>query len=77
MAELRLMETDDIQECTELYPDAFHHEGETKEKMRADLPAYYEQYIEKDYCMAYALEDQNRIIGIVTAEESNGKSIPS
>ncbi|MGN0649284.1 MAG: GNAT family N-acetyltransferase [Oscillospiraceae bacterium] len=67
MAELRLMETDDIQECTELYLDAFHHKGETKEKMRADLPAYYEQYIEKDYCMAYVLEENDTIIGIVTA----------
>ena len=38
MAELRLMETDDIQECTELYPDAFHHEGETKEKCGQTYP---------------------------------------
>lgn len=67
MAKLRLMDKKDIPECTELYLDAFKHEGETKEKFRAELPAYFEQYIANDYCMAYVLEENDTIIGIVTA----------
>lgn len=67
MAELRLMEKEDIQKCTELYLDAFKHEGRLEEEFRAELPAYFEQYIANDYCMAYVLEENDTIIGIVTA----------
>ena len=67
MANLRLMEKEDIQKCTELYLDAFKHEGEIKEIFCSGLPAYFEQYIEKDYCMAYVLEENDTIIGIITA----------
>lgn len=67
MAELRFMEKEDIQKCTELYLDAFNHRERFEEEFRADLPTYFVQYIEKDYCMAYVLEENDKIIGIVTA----------
>lgn len=67
MAEIRLMEKEDIQKCTELYLDAFNHRERFEEVFRADLPTYFVQYIEKDYCMAYVLEENDTIIGIVTA----------
>jgi hypothetical protein len=33
----------------------------------ANLPLYFKQYIESDYCMTYVLSDGDLIIGIVTA----------
>ena len=50
MAELRLMENCDIEECTELYLGAFHHDGQMGEYFRANLPLYFKKYIESDYC---------------------------
>lgn len=67
MAELRLMENCDIEVCTELYLGAFHHDGKMGEYFRANLPLYFKQYIESDYCMAYVLTDGDSIIGIITA----------
>ena len=67
MAELRLMKKGDIEVCTELYLGAFHHDGKMGEYFRANLPLYFKQYIESDYCMAYVLADGDSIIGIITA----------
>lgn len=67
MAELRLMENCDIEECTELYLGAFHHDGKMGEYFRENLPLYFKKYIESDYCMAYVLTDGDSIIGIITA----------
>ena len=63
MAELRLMENCDIEECTELYLGAFHHDGKMGEYFRTNLPLYFKKYIESDYCMAYVLTDGDLIIG--------------
>lgn len=67
MAELRLMENCDIEECTELYLGAFHHDGKMGEYFRENLPLYFKKYIESDYCTAYVLADGDSIIGIITA----------
>ncbi len=67
MAELRLMKNDDIAECVELYMGAFPHEGKVGEVFRENLPPYFESYIANDYCMAYVLEDRERIVGLLTA----------
>ena len=48
MAELRLMENCDIEECTELYLGAFHHDGKMGEYFRENLPLYFKKYIESD-----------------------------
>ena len=51
MAELRLMKKGDIEECTELYLGAFHHDGKMGEFFQENLPLYFKKYIESDYCM--------------------------
>ena len=67
MSELRLMKKDDIEGCTELYLEAFHHDGKMGEFFRKNLPLYFKKYIGSDYCMAYVLADDDLIIGIMTA----------